>query len=167
MYEYAPKLKKTREKAAAALALVLGALSYGCSQLSVPLPWIYQLIAVGCFGFSIWVIGRYLLRDYIYRVVPNHDGPAPDLTVTECYGRKRTVVCRIGLHEIVSCQPITSQNRQELAKTVRGKICYSMMSERYPENGFLLTVTNGEACYFVKICADQALISLLSGYKEQ
>ncbi|MBE6632971.1 MAG: hypothetical protein E7620_01365 [Ruminococcaceae bacterium] len=167
MYEYAPKLKKTREKTSVGLSIMLGALSFGCSRLSIPLPWIYQLIAVACFGFSILVGGRYLLRDYIYRVVPNHGGVSPDLTVTECYGRRRTVVCRIALHEIAACQAVTAENRKSLAKACRGEACYPYVSERYPENEYLLTVEDGEKRYFVRICADQALVDLLTNYKEQ
>lgn len=162
MYEYAPKPRKRKEKLLVSVAAVLAAASYGCSAMGLPYPLVYQLVAVACLGTGILLAVRYLLRDYIYRIVSCHGAEAPDLVVTEVYARRRTVVCRISLGDIVSVCPLSEKPRGD-----RNRRCYCYTAERTPENGYLLSVCDGDGDYEVIICADESLLSLIKQFKKQ
>ncbi len=164
MYEYAPKPKRRREKLILALSLIFGALSFAFSLFEWMLyPAVCQLAAVGFFTVSVVMLSRYLLRDYVYRVEPrgwDEDGPL-DLTVTEIYGKRRQVVCRVALSDIRESVRVNAENRKSLAKATKGKRLFVYTPEMGDGEAVLLTVSDGDTQYFVKICADEGLFSAL------
>ena len=162
MYEYAPKPRRRKEKLLVSAAAVLAAASDGCNAIGLPYPFVYQLVAVACLGTGILLAVRYLLRDYIYRVVSHHGGETPDLVVTELYARRKTVVCRISLGDVTSVCPLSEQARGD---GKRRRYCYT--AERTPENGYLLSVCDGDGDYDVVICADEGLLNLIKQFKKQ
>lgn len=164
MYEYAPKPKRTREKLILVLSLLFGSLSFVFSLFEWMLyPAICQLAAVAFFTVSVVMLSRYLLRDYIYRVAPRGlDGEGPlDLTVTEIYGKRRTVVCRIALSDIREAVRITDENRDELSKKRKGARSFVYTPEMSDANAVLIEAADGDSLYFVKICADEGLFSAI------
>lgn len=164
MCEYHTKGKKRRERLVLLVSLLLGSVSFGFSMLPAVLyPMLYQLLAVLCFVLSVWMLVRYLMRDYIFRVYPREDGKngGPDLTITEIYGRKRTVVCRVSVSDILEVEEITKENRRELKAKQRGKDVYVYTGEMRPPSLYLLTVADGETVFFLQIYADEALLQCL------
>ena len=164
-YEYAPKPKKTREKGLTCGAILLAALSYGFSVGPWLFPWVYQLVAFFALAIAILLISRYLLRGYVYRVLPRSHASGVDLVITELYSRRRTVVCRVGLEEICRVTPITAENRRRLIKETGRAALYKHVAELFPKNAYLLKVQNDQEEYFLEICADETLIALIEGAK--
>lgn len=164
MYEYAPKPKRTKEKWILVLSLLFGSVSFAFSLFEWMLyPVLCQLAAVAFFTVSVVMLSRYLLRDYIYRVEPrgwDEEGPL-DLTVTEIYGKRRTVVCRIALSDIREAIRITDGNREELSQKRKGARSFVYTPEMGDANAILVTAADGDDLYFVKICADEELLSAI------
>ena len=166
MYEYAPRLKKTREKIWASVCLLMGAVAYGFGEL-LPYPALYQLLAVGSLAAAILITVRYLLRDYIYRIVPVEDGGRMDLTVVEVMGKRRTVVCRVSVSDIQTIKPISEISRQKMSDRKGNAPLYRYVSEFHPSNAYFLEILDDEKTYFLEICADSELISIIEACKKQ
>ena len=165
MHEFAPKPKKTKEKIIMSVSLLLGAVSYGVGTL-LPYPALYQLFTVLCLTAAVLITVRYLLRDYIYRVMLKEDG-ALDLTVTEIMGKKRTVVCRISAEDIKAITPLAVVSRKELYKKCKGKPLYRYVSELQPQEVYLLEIFDERTPYYLEISADKTLIALLKSDEKQ
>ncbi len=165
MYEYIPTAKKKREFWTVAILSVLAAFLFGFStQPFCPYPAFWQLASVLLLVAVIMLVSNCLLRGFVYRVAPREDTDEEspcDFTVTECYGKRKTVVCRISLADIVEITPITAETRKLLAKSTRGKPTYRYYAELSPQNSYLLTVQNGEEHFYLFIVADERLIEML------
>lgn len=164
MLEYNTKGKKTREWIVFSVSLALGACSFGFSVLpKVMYPMLYQLLAVLCFGLGVWMLIRYLMRDYMFRIALREDGAngLPDFTVTEAYGKKRTVVCRVSVADVLSVEEITKENRNALKAKQRKKDVYVYTGELCPPKLYLLTLQDGETTFFLQIYAEDAFIQAL------
>lgn len=57
----------------------------------MPFRWVFQLAAMGIFTAGIYLVARYLTKNYLYRV----DGD--DLIIIEISGKRQLCVCRISL----------------------------------------------------------------------
>lgn len=163
MYEFAPKLKKTREKIVMSVCLLLSSIAYGVSGF-LPYPALYQILTVLLLTVAVLVIVRYLLRDYVYYIREDDNGGASELTVVEWMGKKQTVVCRVSLDEVENVFPRTVFAQSGMR---RGNEIYRYVSELFPENGFFVEVLSGEKQFFVEICADRTLVDLISSYKRK
>ena len=166
MYEYIPKLNKSREKIWLGVCMIVGALAYGVGNL-LPYPALYQLLSVAAFVVAVLISVRYLLRDYIYRITPKSDGEGADLTVVEVMGKRRSVVCRVSVSDIQSVTSLTERRRQKMSNSCEKIAVYRYVSEFQPQNAWLLEVLDDEKTYFLEICADSELISLLEDLKKQ
>ena len=165
MHEFSPKPKKIKEKIIMSISLLLGAVSYGVGTL-LPYPALYQLFTVFCLTVAVLITVRYLLRDYIYRVIPKDDGTL-DLTVTEIMGKKRTVVCRVLVEDIKAIIPLAAIPRKELSKKYKGKPLYRYVSELQPQEAYLLEIFDERMPYYLEISADKTLIALLKFDEKQ
>ncbi len=165
MYEYAPISPKKREKTVTFLTSGLAVLLFGFSQIpNIPYPVIYQLLALGAATVAILFTTQYLMRRYVYRVEPREgaDENAPlDLVVTEYYGRRVSVVCRISVEDIESVTRVTAGNRRELAAREKGRQGFHYCGEWRAENCYLLCVRHEDAAFFLRILADEMLLSYL------
>lgn len=161
MYEYAPRSKKRREKrlflvclAPALLFLILSILP------QTPAPVLCRLFAVCAATGAAWIAARYLLRRYTYCVAPCEDGDgSPDLTVTEYYGRRQRVVCRISLGQIekVSRESVKEERTDEAHMHM-----FEYTDEIFSPFFCLLTVRDGEEPCRIRILADERLYDILS-----
>lgn len=164
MLEYSTKGKKKRERIVLAVSLALGACSFGFSMIpKVMYPMLYQLLAVLCFGTGVWMLIRYLMRDYIFRISLREDGKngLPDFTVTESYGKKRTVVCRVSVEDVLSVEEVTKENRRALKAKQKGKDVYVYTGEMRPPKLYLLTLIDGETTIFLYFYAEEAFVQAL------
>ena len=102
MYLYHPKFQKKKEKLLAWFLVALGVALYVASQFpGVPVPGLVQILGVGSLAGCILIVSRYVLRSYSYELVENEEGKT-DFIITEHYSRRKTVVCRVGVEDIVS-----------------------------------------------------------------
>ncbi len=156
MYRYAPKPKRIRERIVLSVCLVLAAAAYCLGNVGLPYPVIYQMMAIGLFGAAACILLRYMLRDYVYRLEEGRDG-AVELTVTELYARRETVVCRIRVQDVVEARRFGRGEKSD--RSVR-RFVYT--AERFPKDGCLLSASDGDGGYEVVICADEDLYRLIS-----
>ena len=155
MYLYHPKFQKKKEKLLAWFLVALGVALYIASQFpEVPIPGLVQILGVGSLAGCILIVSMYVLRSYSYELVENEEGKT-DFIITEHYSRRKTVVCRVGLSDVVSVVPY-DQNRKKEKNTV-----YTYTGILFDEKRYLLEMqANGEH-FFVIICADETLLNLL------
>lgn len=155
MYAYHPKFQKKKEKLLAWFLVALGVALYIASQFpEVPIPGLVQILGVGSLAGCILIVSMYVLRSYSYELVENEEGKT-DFIITEHYSRRKTVVCRVGLSDVVSVVPY-DQNRKKEKNTV-----YTYTGILFDEKRYLLEMqANGEH-FFVIICADETLLNLL------
>ena len=165
-YEYRPTPDKRKEKL---LALLFGGVGLGAyaSSLSryVPYPALLQLAAVLLLTLALALVGRYLLRNFCYTVAPRRDGGenAPDdLTVTELYGRRRSVVCILSLAEIRGVTPVSGTDRKTLRAMTQGATIYRYVASLWSADAYLLEIEHEEMRFFLKIHADKALLDCIT-----
>lgn len=165
MYEYNPGLTKKRERLISVILLLLGVALFAFSQIKgIPFPVIYQLLALAALTAFIILLSRYLMRRYTYRVMPRShtgDGMPPDFVVTEYYGRRVTVVCRVSVNDVEEIIPITKENRREWKANQGGRFFYDYTSDLFSKNRFIIVVTDGEHRFTARILADETLLNLL------
>ena len=83
----------------------------------MPLRWAFQLISIVIFTAGVYMVARYLTKNYIYRI----DGD--DLTITEISGRRQTCVCRIAISGVknIALVDYTTDEGTALAKELKKK----------------------------------------------
>ncbi len=166
MYEYSPKEKKTREKSLFWIALVLGSFCFAVSGMEkIVLPFLYQFFAILFFAAAVVVAVRYLMRSYRYRLEQTDRGI--DLAVTEQYGKKIGVVCRISIEEIVEIRAASEMDKRETRRWIGKKWLYPYVATIHPRDLTYLLVQSNETQYLIKICADHGLIDCIKHYKGQ
>lgn len=165
MIVYAPKSKKIREKILLSVSLVFAAALFGAGCVpAIPLPAVWQFFCVCFLTVAIVVVGRYLMRDYVYRIEPSENEPTEtDFVITERYGRRSTVVCRIALSEIRRAERATKETLQAFSAEKKNGRVYHYTAEMKPRDLCLLTVENGDGICRMRISADDALLLALSG----
>jgi hypothetical protein len=165
MYEYTPALPKRRERLIAILLLFLGVCLFGFSQVNgIPYPIIYQFLALCALTATIILVSCYLMRHYVYSIVPRDGGSetdAPDFVVTEYYGRRISVVCRVSLDDIEEIVPITKQTKKEIKQKQKGRLFYDYTADLFSQNRYLLLITDGEHCFCARLLADETLLKCL------
>jgi hypothetical protein len=166
MYEYSPKDKKTREKSIFWISLVMGSFCFTVSGMEgIALPFLYQLFAVLFFAGSVVVAVRYLMRSYRYCLEQTDGGI--DFTVTEQYGKRIAVVCRISLEEILEIRRASEMDRSETKRWIGKKFLYPYVASIRPKDSAYLLVQSNETQYLIKLCADQGLIDRIKRHKRQ
>ena len=163
-YEYDPKPAKKREKLAVGAMLIVSAALFGISQIpNLPFPSLVHLLMIFVLVGMVMLITRCLMRHFVYAVVPSERGALGerDFVITEYYGRRITVVCRIATSEIVEITRLTRENREQIKKTLQGRRVYTYTAQIWGEDFYLLTVADGEECFSIRILADEMLLNAL------
>ncbi len=166
MYVYEPKSPKKPEKLTVAVLLLVGLLLFlmVAAIPTLPFPSILQLCGVFFLAGAILILSQCLLRHYTYCIdLPDGagEGAIPDLTVSEYYSRRVSVVCRISLADIESAVLVTAENKKSLSAMLKKKRVYRYLACLTAENICLLTVRDGDEIFYVRILADKTLLSLL------
>ena len=158
MYVYHPDFKKKKEKLLAWFLVALGAALYVASQFpSVPVPGVIQILGVGALAGCILIVSMYILRSYSYEITEDEDGKR-DFLITEHYSRRKTVVCRVGLEDVISVVPYDPNWKKE-KQTV-----YTYTGVLFDEDRYLVEMNTHGEHIFVIICADQSLLELLANH---
>lgn len=168
IYEYTPNRKKTPEMLTALLLLALGiALLYVSQIPNIPYPVLFQSGTFVLAVAAVLIVGRFVMRGFTYRVEPSENDPdACELVVVEHYGRRNTVVCRVGLWQIASVvRPADRETRALLAGKQKGKTVYRYTAAfSDPDLCVVEAAENDDGTgetVFIRMCADQALFDLL------
>jgi hypothetical protein len=156
MYVYSPKFEKKKEKLLSLFLAVLGVALYFASQFpGAPVPGVIQILGVGCLAGAILLISMCVLRSYSYEVVEDEEGKT-DFVIAEHYSRRKTVVCRVALADVVSVVPLDPDWK-------KGKeTLYTYTGVLFDEKRYLVEMNTHGEHLFVIICADEALLDLLS-----
>ena len=155
MYVYRPTFSKKKEKLLAWFLVALGVALYVASQFpEVPVPGLVQILGVGSLAGCILIVSMYVLRSYSYELVENEEGKT-DFIITEHYSRRKTVVCRVGLEDVVSVVPYDPNWKKE-KNTV-----YTYTGVLFDEKRYLVEMNAHDEHFFVIICADETLLDLL------
>ncbi len=166
MYQYEPKSKKVREKTILLILLLIAVAAFASANIpGILFPSLLQLFAVFALVGVVMIVSRCLLRRFVYQVGPREDAPEGtpyDLVITEIYGNRREVVCRIALTDIREITRITRENRKEISAITKRKRVYHYTEELFPEDYRMLTVEMEEEVFYIKIAANEDLIAAIS-----
>lgn len=157
MYQYNPQFKKKKEKLLSLAMAILGVVLYASSQIpNAPFPGLIQILGICALAGCILLISMCILRSYSYEIVEGKEEGKLDFVITEHYSRRKTVVCRIGLSDVVSVTPYDPNWKKEK------NTLYSYTGVLFDEKRYLLEVQAHGEHFFIVICADETLLSYFS-----
>ena len=155
MYLYSPKFEKKKEKLLSLFLAVLGVALYFASQFpGAPVPGVIQILGVGCLAGAILLISMCVLRSYSYELLEGEEGKT-DFVIAEHYSRRKTVVCRVALADVVSVVPL-DPNWKKGKETL-----YTYTGVLFDEKRYLVEMNAHGEHFYVVICADETLMNLL------
>lgn len=158
MYDYKPQRTNATAKLAALLCFAITVIAFVGAGLVPKYPSILQCIGL-CFLIPvIQITARYLILQYLYRLKQNEDGSTDFEVYTYRGGARMQLVCRVGLSEITAAEPLTEGNR----KAPQGKRRYNYHPDMKPQEGLVLSITNGDGDCELLIAPDARLTEIFS-----
>ena len=163
MYELIPK--RTNKKANEMILLFfIGAAAMMLVTMlfpTVPFRWAFQLISLCLLTAGVFLVTRYVTKLFFYRI---EEG---DLIVTETdtRGKKRLVVCRVGVSSVVRCERLTDANQVKAALASlrkQGVKVFDYTVDLRPAESILLVVNEGGDDLAVRLSFDDTLFSILT-----
>lgn len=153
MYEYIPEGKRNGIKGLC-MGLFVGAvvLFFASGIEGMLYPSVMQMAAVIILAVAIMLMGRYLLRHYLYRIAD--DGEGLDFLVDELSRRGRYTVCRLGLSKLLSAEPWSDETKPKGSKKI-----YNYCVEMKPRDSWILEFEDGEDRIYVRLSPDEKLIA--------
>lgn len=167
MYEWIPK--RTNQTARNLIFLLFG----GAAALllvtfavpDVPFRWVFQIVAVGLFTAAVFLVTRYITKQFTYRLIKSDEG-GTDFTVTESAsgGKRPITVCRIGTEEVVSVRLLDMADGGESerfwneTKKKRGKI-FDYCPDFHPVQSMLVTVREGGELLMLRLAVEPELFA--------
>ena len=154
MHEYIPEGKRNGMKRLC-FGLFAGAilLFFASGFEGIAYPAVMQSVSVLIIALTIMLMGRYLLRHYLYRVAD--DGEGLDLRVDELSRRGRVTVCRLSLSQLLS-----AKEWSDSTKPPRGVKIYNYCVEIRPQNSWILEFEDGEDRIYIRLSPDETLKNL-------
>lgn len=151
MYEYIPEGKRSGMKRLC-FGLFAGAilLFFASGFEGIFFPALMQTVSVLVITLTIMLMGRYLLRHYLYRVAD--DGEGVDLRVDELSRRGRVTVCRLSLSQLVSAREWSDEIRPP-----RGVKIYNYCVDIKPTDSWLLEFEDGGQSIYIRLSPDEKL----------
>ena len=160
MYAYRPNFEKKKEKLLSLALAILGAVLYGSSQIpNAPFPGLIQILGVGCLAGMVLVVSMCVMRRYDYVLEENEKGTI-DFIITEYYGRRQIIVCRVALNDVSSVALYTRELKDAILKE-KHKV-YSYTGVLFDENRFIVEMNAHDEHFYVIVCADETLSKLLA-----
>lgn len=158
MYAYHPQFKKKKEKLLAWFLVALGVVLYITSQYpGAPIPGVLQIVGIGSLAGSILLVSMCILRSYSYEIVEGEEEGTRDFVITEHYSRRKTVVCRVGLGDVISVKELDPKWKKEKESAL-----YTYTGILFDEKRYLVEMQAHDEHFFVIICADEALVKFLT-----
>ena len=156
-YEYMPTQKNQWMKPLC-MGLFFGALVlFGASGLKdmIEMPWILPFLSIAMMTVAILLMGRFLLRYYLYRIEETEGGV--EFTVTEITRRGGTTVCRLALSQLLATKLWCEEN-----KPPRGKKIYNYCVDARPVDSYLLEFADGEDRIYIRFSPDEKMLEILN-----
>ncbi len=164
MYEYAPQFAKKKEKLLTALVLVIGLLVYFVAYIpGVQYGALFQIAGICGLAVMILLFSMVISRNYVYTVEETEEGDT-DFVITELYGRRRMVVCRVSVTSIRMALPRTGDTKKQFASEKNGKRVYNYTGVLFDEERYFLKIYEGGEEFLVQICANKDLIFALTNH---
>ncbi len=157
-YRYQSNSKKIKEKALILSLAASGMIAFTASFISgVTLPMVLRAVGILAFLLAIMLADAYLFTSYLYTVTALSDREEFEVI---CIKRNvRRTVCRIYTDEVAAVIPYT----KALEKNIPNDISiYKYTAEFSSNNAYLLKIENADGECYIKICADEGLISFFS-----
>jgi hypothetical protein len=151
MYEYMPNGSRGKLKGLC-MGMFAGAIAlfFASGIEGILYPAVMQLISVMIITVTIMLMGRYLLRHYLYRVAD--DGEGLDFLVDEISRRGRYTVCRLAMSQLVSAVEWSDETKP--AKDVK---IYNYCVDVKPVGSWVLDFVDGEDHIFIRLSPDDRL----------
>ncbi len=164
MYQYQPNHRRSMEKLLTIALFFIGILFFLAVPLfpSLPYPVLYQGLGLISLTGGIMVISLCLMRNYTYSLEYSDQNGSEmlDFVVTEQYGRRITVVCRVAASAIKMSAPVRPDTKARLRKLCKHHPTYTYTGLLFlTDDQYLLRIQTDETTFFVRICADKGLIS--------
>ena len=164
IYEYAPRFQKKKEKLLCYGLLGLAALLIAASYIpGAPYPGMIQLLGLGAIVAMIMVFSMCVAHHYTYSIV-EREGRSPDFIITEYYGKRVTVVCRVSVDAVMTATPWNEETRRTFEEKKKGLHSYTYTGVLFDEKQYYLDVEEDGVSFFVRICADECLIRMLTAH---
>lgn len=162
MYAYRPQFEKKKEKLLSLSLALVGVVLYGSSQIpGAPFPGLIQILGIAFLAVAILLISMCIMRRYDYVLEADENGKT-DFIITEYYGRRTMVVCRVRLSDVCSVLPITKDTEEQRKALKKEGTHYSYTGVLFDEKRYLVEMNAHGEHVFVTICADERLVELLS-----
>lgn len=112
-FNESPKHQNRIAPVLAAVCFLVGLLLFWIStQASYPSLW--QALMLVAMVLGVCLLGRHYVV-YVYRLEPDvGGGPGKDLVIEQWRGKRRTVVCRLGVADVREIELQTPENRKQL-----------------------------------------------------
>ena len=169
VYEYTPP--KSNKKASG-IILILFSLAAGLFLFtllfpSMPFRWAAQLISIAAFVAVIFIISRYVAKNFVYNVIKTDDGSL-DFTVTEITnaGRTQITVCRIALSSIENAYLLNRAIPEDASKikTLKsqakadGRKIFNYCPDVNPSEVCILLVDECDEKFLISLSPDSTLL---------
>ena len=162
MYAYRPQFEKKKEKLLSLSLALVGVVLYGSSQIpGAPFPGLIQILGIAFLAVAILLISMCIMRRYDYVLEADENGKT-DFIITEYYGRRTMVVCRVRLSDVCSVLPITKDTEEQRKALKKEGTHYSYTGVLFDEKRYLVEMNAHGEHVFVTICADERLVEFLS-----
>lgn len=162
IYEYAPLFAKKKEKLLTYGCLGLGLLLFATSWIpTIPYPAFFQLLGMFSLAAMILIFSLCLSKRYVYTVEETASG-VPDFIITEYYGRRVTVVCRVSVTSVQVAIPWNAETRQRFSELKKGKQSFCYTGVLFDEVQSCLHIEENGMSMLVRICADDGLLRCLT-----
>ena len=159
IYAYRP-----RRKGRAALLLVgasffvfLVAITY--SVIFGEARYVLEPIALVSLAVAVLILGRYLLKDYIYSIEDGKVGP--DLVVVEWQAKRRRTVARVALTDVTEVARETADTRRAIRRRMREGRSYDYVIDLGARDALVVFLTEDERKVAIRLSYDRRLEELL------
>ncbi len=160
MYEYRPAYSKKKEKKYCLVLTLAAVVLLALSQIpQMPLPALWQTVAVAMLAVAILLLSRYVLRGYAYRIEESEQGR--DLVILMQTGKRTRVVCRISVAYIDEVIRITPENREPQKQARRGHPVWLYYAEWQAEGLCQLHVRTPDEDAYLLLQSDDRLLDFL------
>lgn len=160
MYEYKAERKNKTAAMTTLFASGIAAICLFCGGLFGTFRGIAEVVGLLAVAFAILVASRYLLKDYVYCLDKTEEGGV-DLTVTELQGKRRIVVCRIGLEDVEELLVETPETRKELRERLKSMKRYDYCVDLAPSRSLYLLFSDRDQTVAVRLLPDERMEKLL------
>ena len=171
MYEFTPDPNKKNAKNIVS-ALILGGFAVMLVTSvahTMPFKWAIQLFGIVTIALGIFVMTRYVAKNFVYRVEQTDSGA--DLTVTEIQKKSEITLCRIALSSIEQVHVCTSAEKEKEKSLVSsfskdGRKRFNYCADINPEKFIWILANECGESVAVKLSFDETLCKILESRAE-